>query len=263
MEVSDRIPGEPQGQSSCFEKQSASLETTESSAKNGSQRCHLTELPAELFEKVIGPVIRSGELAILGASPEIHDRVQYFLPKHTTFRIHTQEQNGDYRGTATLVPNVSAANALNIDIKLELLFDYHVPEGTLRGLGILGNFLGQNVKRRVCHILITVYGNDVHRETPKVHLQLFRELTGFQSVIVEMESGYSCDRKPGSEFGRRGLLLRTKNKPFYTVVRNHLEEALGPASWLFDDVQGGQCLEFSPRRYLATIAPQPEGPRPA
>ena len=223
----------------------------------------LLELPPELVDLIYYHVLKTSDLAILRTSRSVN--IQAFkvllitaflkIPIRLYGSIHNVEPSPfNRRFEPSLIHFVQ-------NLEIHVLSSPNSRNWEERGLGPLIHFTDLFIKRRLCRIIFQSSMFDRVEMKPLVLLAVFKHLISFEMVAVIAKVGWAFSN-PNQGFDKWDLWdssvplpkVASMVRSTYGLALREMEPALGPATWCESGVQGGQHLEFHPRKYMADLA---------
>ena len=224
------------------------------------QSFRFLDLPAELRDNVLRKCVQAGNLEIIQTSQEVHGWSRSLIKRYAIFRLAVLEQHNTFSTSPTAIPpSAVMASNFRVHISLGLLYHFDTAE-RFDSLEHLPPLIDQTAARKNCQVIIkctTICPNNSPYDTYTVRLPTkvigaLRSFLKFEILTIEVGfySGIQDSIVPVLWTAAYcGLVAQTKNKPFYELLKQSLEDYLGPATWQDGYVRGGRVVEFRPKKF--------------
>lgn len=220
-------------------------------------------LPPETRDDVYTRLFAIGHVAIMRTAKEIKNESALAFRKAAASKIAVSDCNAcDYDKTKLWVTSI-----FMLPSKFQLVpffqiqnVEVHIDCGVKScdrsnaTTASLVDFARQTT-RTTLMITLKNFNHKINAKTPHVALGWLSQITTFETVTVTAIAGGIMPRDSsqstlsGSEHGKYGLHVRSRNRIMYDEVKGLLKPVLGPFTWHNAAVQGERYLEFHPRSH--------------
>ena len=235
----------------------------------------LLDLPQELIDLVYKRMLEGGHFQILDTSHSVRARTLEFFDSHAVHRIVVKKnQDGDCNWVDAPILNSDLASMIkNVEIRITSEEQYPripiptpqtiQPARTKQAFNRWGfelgsanrdtsnysqftQFDGSEIPRSSCHVIIETEALDADESRIEAVLNYITQFRGFArlSVIYSPKPTLNLYGVP------RPLPSQKRRMAMYRLIKDDLEELIGPATPVAGDpkLEGG--LEFYPRKYV-------------